>query len=101
MPHAIRGSVITCVDNPFLKPINQSIQYMEDAIIVIDNGIIIDFGDASIIAPKLDAKFGNNITITKYNNAIISPGFIDCHSHYPQIEMIAATYIAGQLVYSK
>lgn len=86
MTHAIRGSVVTCTDNPFLKPIDDCIVYEEDGIIVIDDGIITDFGPASVIQPKLSS----DIEITHYKDAFIIPGFIDCHVHYPQTQMIGA-----------
>jgi len=84
--HAIRGSVVTCVDNPFLKPVDECVLHIDDAIIVIDNGIIIDFGETSDIMPKL----ANDMKIYHYTDALIIPGFIDCHVHYPQTQMIGA-----------
>ena len=86
MTHAIRGSVVTCIDNPFLKPSAECVKYEEDGLIVIDNGIITDFGPASTIAPTLS----KDIKIKHYGDALIIPGFIDCHVHYPQTQMIGA-----------
>lgn len=86
MTHAIRGSIVTCVDNPFQKPVDECLVYEEDGIIVINDGIITDFGPAHIIQPKL----GHDVVVTQYKDSLILPGFIDCHVHYPQTQMIGA-----------
>jgi len=86
MSHAIRGSVLTFKDNPFAKPISECLIYEEDAIIVIDGGTIVEFGPMATIKPKL----AKDIQITRYTESLILPGFIDCHVHYPQTQIIGA-----------
>ncbi len=86
MRHAIRGSAISFKDNPFAKPVSECLVYEEDAIVVIDDGKIVAFGPATDIQPTL----AKDIPVTRYTDALIMPGFIDCHVHYPQTEIIGA-----------
>ena len=86
MTKAIRGRCLSYRDNPFRKPLAECLVYEEDGLIVMDGGHIIAFGPASELMPGL----GQNVPITRYDNALICPGFIDCHVHYPQTEMIGA-----------
>ncbi len=86
MTHAIRGAVITCIDNLFEKPAEECIVFEEDGIVVIDDGKITAFGPASEIAPTL----GPDVPVERYTDSYIIPGFIDCHIHYPQTEIIGA-----------
>ncbi len=53
--------------------------------VLIADGVIADVGDgAALRAAHPDAA------ITDYGNALISPGFVDAHMHYPQTAMIAS-----------
>ena len=83
---AIRGSTLTFNDNPFAKPINSCFKYEEDALIVLHDGLISKIGPAADMLKTLPS----DISIQHYRNALILPGFIDCHVHYPQTEIIGA-----------
>ncbi|WP_423186356.1 guanine deaminase [Alishewanella sp. d11] len=83
---AIRGSTLTFNDNPFAKPIKSCFKYEEDTIIVLQNGLISKIGPAADMLKTLPS----DISIQHYRNALILPGFIDCHVHYPQTEIIGA-----------
>ncbi len=86
MKKAIRGQLISYYDNPFSKPVEDCLYYEEDALLVMDGGKIIAVGPASRLLSDLD----RDVEVTHYKDAIICPGFIDCHVHYPQTEMIGA-----------
>jgi guanine deaminase len=83
---AIRGSALTFKDNPFAKPTNECITYEEDAILVFEGGLITKMGPASEVLKSLP----KDISIKHYTDSLILPGFIDCHVHYPQTEIIGA-----------
>ena len=53
---------------------------------VVKSGLVETIGPAHELLPKLPT----DVSITQYNNSLIVPGFIDCHLHYPQTEMIAS-----------
>ncbi|WP_394287637.1 guanine deaminase, partial [Corynebacterium variabile] len=59
-----------------------------DAAVVVDGSIIAAVGEASDI---LDAYSSTTAaTVHDHGDALIIPGLVDCHVHYPQIGMIAS-----------
>ncbi|MDF2366554.1 guanine deaminase [Sneathiella sp.] len=86
MKKAIRGRCISYRDNPFTKPIDDCLRYEGDGLIVIEDGKITGFGPAHELLADLDEA----VPVTRYEDALICPGFIDCHVHYPQTEIIGA-----------
>ena len=81
---AIRGAALSYTRNPFQYPIDECFVYEADAMIVMQDGVIQAFGTASDVAKTLPA----GVDVTRYENCLIMPGFIDCHVHYPQTEII-------------
>ncbi|TNE36229.1 MAG: guanine deaminase [Alphaproteobacteria bacterium] len=86
MKKALRGSLLSYRDNPFVKPIEDCLLYEEDGLVVIEDGVIAAVGSAAALLPRLEA----DVPVIRYKKALICPGFIDCHVHYPQTEMIGA-----------
>ena len=83
---AIRGSVLSFSGDPFQKDIEDYMIYEPDAIIVMADGKITQFGPANTTLETLPA----DTPITHYQDSIITAGFIDCHVHYPQTQIIGA-----------
>ncbi len=83
---AIRGAVLTYVEDPFLEDLDDCVVYEADAIVLIDDGKITDFGPAEQLQPKLPP----GVEIAHYKDCLIMAGFIDCHVHYSQTEIIAS-----------
>lgn len=84
----VRGPYLTFKADPFIYNENECYDYIADGLVVIQDGHIIDAGGYSDIAaryPTLDAK-----DIDTYSDALIMPGFIDCHIHYVQSPMIGS-----------
>ncbi|MGB3294579.1 MAG: guanine deaminase [Phormidesmis sp.] len=82
---AIRGSFLDFVDDPFYVPEEDSVRYLADGLLVIEDGKVKAFGAYD----ELQTKYGE-IPTTVYAERLIMPGFIDTHVHYPQTGMIAA-----------
>lgn len=82
---AIRGSFLDFVDDPFYVASPQSVRYIADGLLVVENGKIVAFGSYETLRNQYAA-----IEVTSYPGKLILPGFIDLHVHYPQTEMIAA-----------
>ncbi len=82
---AIRGSFLDFVDDPFYVPEEESVRYVADGLLVIENGMVKAFGAYD----ELQAEYGG-ISATVHAERLIMPGFIDTHIHYPQTGMIAA-----------
>ena len=83
---AIRGAVLSFSDDPFQTDIEDCMIYESDAIIVMADGKITQFGPADSILESLPT----DTSITHYRDSIITAGFIDTHVHYPQTPMIGA-----------
>ena len=84
---AIRGSLLDVakvVNNP--EDIENNIRYVEDGLLVIQDGKILYSGSWEDGQQHLTDK----VRIHDYRNKLIIPGFIDTHIHYPQMEMVGA-----------
>ncbi|MGN7123764.1 guanine deaminase [Methylorubrum thiocyanatum] len=81
---AIRGQAVSLTGNPFLS--EGCLQHVADALILIEDGRITDFGDFSDLSDRIPA----GVEVVAYENALILPGLIDTHVHYPQLQMIAS-----------
>ena len=82
---AIRGAFLDFIDDPFYTSESDSVRYISDGLLIIENGAIADFGTYN----DLRSQYAH-IPTTTYPDRLIMPGFIDTHVHYSQYEMIAA-----------
>ena len=84
---AIRGSLLDVakvVNNP--EDIENNIRYVEDGLLVIQDGKILYSG----YWEEGQQHLSDNVRVHDYRNKLIIPGFIDTHIHYPQMEMVGA-----------
>ncbi len=82
---AIRGAFLDFVDDPFYIAESESVRYIPDGLLVLQQGKVLAFGAYD----DLQADYGA-VEVTGYPSKLMVPGFIDLHVHYPQTEMIAA-----------
>lgn len=82
----VRGTILTYKDDPFLRTEDQCYDIYNDGLIVYQDGIVIEVGEYADIAPK----YPNIGTVDEYKDAVILPGFVDCHVHYVQSPMIGS-----------
>jgi guanine deaminase len=82
---AYRAAILHSIADPAVVGVEQSYEYFEDGLLVIDNGQVANVGHAADLLPTL-----KGVEITEYRDALITPGFIDTHIHYPQTGMIAS-----------
>ena len=82
---AYRAAILHSLADPAKVGIEASYEYFEDGVLVIDNGQVLQVGPAAELLPKL-----RDVEIKHYADALITPGFIDTHIHYPQTGMIAS-----------
>src|SRR3954470_3330679 len=82
----LRGTIVTCRDDPFLTDPAQAFATEADGIVVCRNGTIERVGPAAEIMRSLPA----GTPMTHYQGCLIAPGFIDTHVHYVQTGMIAS-----------
>jgi guanine deaminase len=79
-----RGQVFYFTDNPAFS--QDAYKYHKDGVLYVQDGKILEAGDYSI----LKSKYTNNTTIVDYSGKFITPGFVDAHVHYAQMEMVAS-----------
>jgi guanine deaminase len=83
---AIRGRLLWFLRAPRDAGDDGSYRYLEDGIILVKDGRIAAVGPAPEIAPVLP----RGLAIDHYPDALILPGFIDTHIHFPQTQVIAS-----------
>ncbi|PSB32862.1 guanine deaminase [Chlorogloea sp. CCALA 695] len=82
---AFRCSFLDFIDDPFYISELESVRYIADGLLIIENGLVKELGDYE----SLHAKYVG-IEITSYSGMLIMPGFIDTHIHFPQTGAIAS-----------
>lgn len=82
---AYRAAILHSIADPAVVGVEQSYEYYEDGLLVVEDGLIAQVGHAAELLPTL-----KGVEIKHYANALITPGFIDTHIHYPQTGMIAS-----------
>ncbi len=86
-PFALRGRALTFTGDPFRVGRDEAMHYESDALIAIAQGRITHFGNASKVRESLPP----GVPIREFGrDHLILPGFIDCHVHYPQLQIIGA-----------
>jgi len=82
----IRGEILHCLADPAEVGDSSSYEYFQDGLMVIKSGLVEAIGPAEEMLSKLPT----DASVTQYTNGLIVPGFIDCHLHYPQTDIIAS-----------
>ncbi|MGF1732834.1 guanine deaminase [Photobacterium kasasachensis] len=83
---AYRASILHSIADPKDVGLDKSYQYFDDGMIVVENGHIVDIGEAE----QIHIRHPSNLETVQFENKLITSGFIDTHIHYPQTGMIAS-----------
>lgn len=83
--NAYRAAILHCLADPADAAAGEAHEYFEDGLLVIEDGRVARVGPAAELLPGL-----GDVPVTEYPDALIVPGFIDTHIHYPQTGMIAS-----------
>ena len=82
----IRGAVLTFRADPAVVGIQRAVRfYGRGAIVVAGNGRIVWRGHAARTPERY-----RSLPVDDHGEALVLPGFIDAHIHYPQYRMLAA-----------
>jgi len=83
----IRGAFFDFLDDPwkYIGREHESARYIRDGLLVVEGGLIKDFGAFDELSPKYPDQ-----PVTHIQNRIIMPGFIDGHIHFPQVRVLGA-----------
>ncbi|MCB1337022.1 MAG: guanine deaminase [Maritimibacter sp.] len=83
--HLLLGQTLTFTADPFDAPVDACVQHETTGAVAIEAGRIVAVGPADEIrAACPDAP------VTDHGGALLSPGFVDAHVHYPQTAIIAS-----------
>lgn len=82
MKSAYRATVAHCLR----KTSRPGLKCHDDGLLLVENGRIVELGDAAQLLPQL----GDSVAVSEFPGQIIVPGFIDCHVHFPQLDIIAS-----------
>lgn len=82
---AYRAAILHSLADPSEVGIEQSYQYFEDGVLLVEDGRVVKVVAAEDLLPTL-----KGVEVVEYRDALITPGFIDTHIHYPQTGMIAS-----------
>jgi guanine deaminase len=82
---AYRGDLLDFVDDPFYVSPEESLRYIPDGLLVIENGVVKELGTYETLKDKYI-----DIPVVSYPGMLIMPGFVDTHIHFPQTEIIAS-----------
>jgi len=85
MREAYRASILHCLSDPGANGDAAAVEFFDDGLLLVEDGVVAEVGNAeTLLAYCGDTK------VTDYGDKIIVPGFIDCHVHFPQLDIIAS-----------
>jgi guanine deaminase len=84
---AIRGPALTFTGDPFQQGLEDTLVYEPDAIVAMAGGSITHFGPAKRVRALLPP--GTRVE-DHGRRSLILAGFVDCHVHFPQVQVIGA-----------
>lgn len=82
----LRGPLLHCLGNP--SHTDGAIDYQADALLWVRDGLVHKMGPFNQLQGKLSDS--EKAKIEDCSQYLMVPGFVDCHIHYPQTQMIAA-----------
>jgi len=86
MRQAFRSSILHCLSDPGEESRESAYEYFEDGLLIIEDGTIAEAGHAE----KLLDGLAEDVLLTELPDKLIVPGFVDCHVHFPQLDIIAS-----------
>lgn len=83
---AYRAAILHSLADPAEVGIEASYEYFADGLLVVEDGKITAVGPAEMLLADLPAE----VEVIEYQDALITPGFIDTHIHLPQTGMVGS-----------
>lgn len=81
----LTGQVLRFTGNPLREPWEDAVRVDRDAAVLVTDGKIAAVGPAAELRARAPEA-----PVTAYGDALICPGFVDAHVHYPQTAIIAS-----------
>jgi len=82
---AFRAEIVDFAGDPAERG-EGALRHYPDGLLVVDDGHVAAIGNARDVLPTLPPA----TSVTDYRGKLIVPGFVDTHTHYPQIDIIAS-----------
>ena len=82
---AYRGSILHLLDDPTQTSRAEAVAFHEDGLLLVEDGRVAACGAYDDIAPRL-----GDAPVEDLTGHLITPGFVDAHIHFPQVDVIAA-----------
>jgi guanine deaminase len=82
---AYRAAILHSIADPAEVGIEASYEYFADGVLLVEDDLIKAVGAAETLLPTL-----GDIELIEFEDALITPGFIDTHIHFPQTGMVGA-----------
>jgi guanine deaminase len=82
---AYRGSILHLLDDPTKTSHAEAVAFHEDGLLLVEDGRVAACGPYADLAPRLGETPVEDLT-----GCLITPGFVDTHIHFPQVDVIAA-----------
>lgn len=83
--HAYRAALLHALDDPSRAPVADAVEHYADGLLVVEDGHVAAFGAYADLAPQFA-----DVPVTELPGRLITPGFVDAHVHYPQVDVMAA-----------
>jgi guanine deaminase len=83
---AYRSALLYCLDDPTAVGVAASYRYLEDGLLLVEAGRIRAVDHAARLLPGLPP----GTPVEHWPDALVVPGLIDTHIHYPQTGMLGA-----------
>lgn len=86
MRSAFRATIVHCLADPGEQDAASAWECFEDGLLVVEEGKVAGIGPAERLLPQVEG----NANVEDHSGKIIVPGFVDCHVHYPQLNIVAS-----------
>jgi guanine deaminase len=89
MTTAFRASILHCLADPGGATDHNktsAVEYFDDGLLIVEKGRVREIGEAETLLRSLNG----NADVVEHRDKLIIPGLIDCHVHFPQIDIIAS-----------
>ena len=83
---AYRASIFHCLADPQSAAESDAIEYFHDGLMIVRDGVVLTLGQAGDLLPGLSG----NTRLVDLSGKLVVPGFVDCHVHFPQTDIIAS-----------
>jgi len=86
----VRSSILHFLRDPGEEADPNAWQYLQDGALYIEGGIVRRCGAWAEVLAEFPSLARESAKYVDYRGKLLVPGFVDCHTHYPQARMMGA-----------